>query len=374
MRNLTPPHSHSTGICSSPEVIEGSCQVPGSPQAAAEVVVSGIPQAVPAAEAIAFRSRLETAAKELLAEQKLRRLDISIRFGAAEAGRPGVSSSANAAASPTKYIPREPLFRMELLVIPADVRDQLIRATRLLELRTKIFEEWGLREIEPNPRSALNFYGPPGTGKTMAAHALAAAGGKNIICASYADIESMYHGEGPKNVSELFQVAAEQDAVLFIDEADSLLSKRLTNVTQGSEQAINSMRSQLLISLDNFKGLVIFATNLVANYDTAFDSRVQHVHFPVPGRDARVEIWRRHLPKRLPTRGVDCGELAEASEGLVGRDIKMAVISAATRAAMNQERVVTQEHLLLALANIRQTRVEKESAGRSGESGGHGPR
>jgi hypothetical protein len=36
-------------------------------------------------------------------------------------------------------------------------------------------------------------------------------------------------------------------------------------VTQGSEQAINSMRSQLLICLEAFSGAVIFSTNLVEN-------------------------------------------------------------------------------------------------------------
>ncbi|MBR8840228.1 MAG: AAA family ATPase [Stigonema ocellatum SAG 48.90 = DSM 106950] len=53
------------------------------------------------------------------------------------------------------------------------------------------------------------------------------------------------------------------NAVLFIDEADSLLSKRLLHVTQGSEQAINSIRSQLFICLEQYQGIVIFATNLV---------------------------------------------------------------------------------------------------------------
>ncbi len=90
------------------------------------------------------------------------------------------------------------------------------------------------------------------------------------------------------------------NAILFIDEADSLLSRRLTNVTQGSEQAINSMRSQLLICLERFRGVVIFATNLVENYDKAFETRVRHVHFLLPDEQGRRDIWRRHLPARLP--------------------------------------------------------------------------
>ena len=48
----------------------------------------------------------------------------------------------------------------------------------------------------------------------------------------------------------IFHAAERDDAVLFLDESDSLLSKRLTNVTDGSAQAINSIRSQLLICLE----------------------------------------------------------------------------------------------------------------------------
>ena len=80
---------------------------------------------------------------------------------------------------------------------------------------------------------------------------------------SYADIESKYHGDGPKNLKSIFYAAERDKAVLFIDEADSLLSKRLTSINTGSEQAINSMRSELLICLEKFEGIVIFATNIV---------------------------------------------------------------------------------------------------------------
>ncbi len=68
--------------------------------------------------------------------------------------------------------------------------------------------------------------------------------------------------------------------MLFLDKADSLLGKRLTQVNQGSEQALNSLRSQLLLSLDGFKGIFVFATNLIETYDSAFDSRIRYTHSP----------------------------------------------------------------------------------------------
>src|SRR6059058_4833972 len=141
--------------------------------------------------------------------------------------------------------------------------EDLLSAVEVIQVERKVFDEWGLRRIQPFPHSALNFHGPPGTGKTLAAHAVAHRLNRSIMIASYAEIESKFHGEGPKNVKAIFHAAERDDAILFIDEADSLLSKRLTEVTQGSEQAINSMRSQLFICLQEFRGVVIFATNLV---------------------------------------------------------------------------------------------------------------
>ncbi len=60
----------------------------------------------------------------------------------------------------------------------------------------------------------------------------------------------MYHGEGPKNIQALFHAAERDKALLFIDKADLLLSKRITNVTQGSEIVANSIRSQLQLCLE----------------------------------------------------------------------------------------------------------------------------
>lgn len=327
------------------------------------IAIEGVPASVSASAAATFRSRIDRAARELMTDQNLPALEILLSTGTPpeSAGRTPEANSSERPHSPTtNYVCREPLYTMDRLVIATQVRDELENAMKLLELENLIFEAWGLKAIEPNPKSALSLYGPPGTGKTMAAHAIAHATGRKILCASYADIESMYHGEGPKNVCALFHTAQEQSALLFLDEADSLLGKRLTHVTQGSEQAINSLRSQLLLSLDNFRGIVVFATNLIENYDPAFDSRVHHVHFPLPDRVALEAIWRHHLPPGLPLDGVSVEDLAASSEGLAGRDVKTAVISAAVSAARNNT-AVTHERLLYGIQAIRASRRQKEA-------------
>ena len=255
---------------------------------------------------------------------------------------------------PSIYAAEEPHENFERLQLPQKTLDEILRACKRIELEREVFEEWGLYAIMPNPICALNFFGPPGTGKTLAADALANMLKKKIIRASYADIESKYHGEGPKNVQAIFKSATEQDALLFIDEADSLLSKRLTNVTQGSEQAINSMRSQILICLEKFHGIVIFATNLVVNYDRAFASRLTSIKFDLPDENMREKIWRVHL---LPTDNakvklkipladdVDIPALAK-SYTLSGRSIRNAVVNACVEARSKNMPALTQAVLI----------------------------
>ncbi len=56
-----------------------------------------------------------------------------------------------------------------------------------------------------------------------------------------------------------------------------------------------------MIELDNFDGAVIFASNLVGNYDTAFLRRMlAHVEFRHPATEQREQIWRCHIPRPLP--------------------------------------------------------------------------
>ena len=270
-----------------------------------------------------------------------------------------------------EFIPAEPQYSFDRVILPEETLKKINEAIGIKACEKKVFEDWGLSEIQPHPSSALSFFGPAGTGKTMAAEAIANKLGKKILEVAYADVESKYHGEGPKRVKAIFRAAEKADAVLFFDEADSLLSKRLTQVNQGSEQAINSMRSQLLISLESFQGIVIFATNLVVNYDRAFLTRLISIPFPLPDEAARRRIWENHLRPlddgrihklNIPLAdNVSIDELATQYE-FVGREIRNAVVTACISVAMADRDLVTQGDLLAACERIVREKKDLENA------------
>lgn len=267
-----------------------------------------------------------------------------------------------------QFEPQDPKFTFERLVLDAETREQILEAIAILENRDLLFRQWGLGTIM-SPAVLLNLYGNSGTGKTMAAEAIAHRMGKRIIRASYADIESKYHGEGPKRLKGLFWAAKESGAVLFIDEADSMLSARLRSVSQGSEQAINSMRSQLLMSMENHDGIVIFATNLIENYDQAFLTRLICIEMKRPNREARQQIWRNHL---CPAEdGVASVHIPLASDvnlerladyDFCGRDIRNAVKRACIMTVLRKQPQVTQAVLDEA---CRKTRSELDAIDRA---------
>jgi SpoVK/Ycf46/Vps4 family AAA+-type ATPase len=330
--------------------------------------VSGIPtDAEPRASAL-LRSRLLSAADSFCAGHE-QWGDVPLSFtvwngSSCPSGRPGRSSAADPEVTSIEdrasyFVPADPRYSFEFLVLPRKTMDELLLAVDMLEVRDLVFGRWNLRRIEPRPGSAINLHGSPGTGKTLAAHAIAARLKRKIIQAKYSQLESKYHGEGPKNLDALFYAAKTHDAVLFLDEADALMSQRFETTSQGSEHAVNAMRSELVMSLDQYDGLVIFATNFVRSYDTAFDSRVRHIEFPKPDAGARAAIWTNHFPRELPLAAdVSVSELA-AIDDVTGRDIRRAVIDAATAVALAGAGQISQADLKSAVERIKERRISR---------------
>src|SRR5437867_3806462 len=113
------------------------------------------------------------------------------------------------------------------VILPPETRRSLEEALGQVRNHTLIFNRWGLGERHASGLGlAFNFAGAPGTGKTICAEAIAHALGMKLLVVNYAEVESMWVGETPKNIVAAFRAATEQNAVLFFDEADAIASRR----------------------------------------------------------------------------------------------------------------------------------------------------
>src|SRR5690606_18673361 len=111
-------------------------------------------------------------------------------------------------------------------------------------------------------------------------------------------------------------------AVLFLDEADSLLCERGTaRASRHDDAAVNT----LLTLVERFDGLVLMATNRPLALDPALRRRLSYnLEFRAPSAPVREAIWRRLLGPKVPTDGALDFE-ALASRPLTGALIKNAV-------------------------------------------------
>lgn len=243
-------------------------------------------------------------------------------------------TDAKAAQVEEVFIPEEPKWSLDEIILPAEVKAQILDVATYSENSHRVFELWGFKHTHKfSRRIGVNLYGAPGTGKTMAAHAIARELGKKILIVNYADIESKYVGETPKNIRRAFEAAKSSNSILFFDEADAILSKRVTNMTQAVDVSVNQTRSVMLMLMNEYQDFIIFATNFIENFDPAFMRRISiHVKFTLPDEDCRRKLWRMYTPPEVPN-NLDFDELAKKFDGISGSDISNAMLNAAFKAA-----------------------------------------
>ena len=179
------------------------------------------------------------------------------------------------------------------------------------------------------------FHGPPGTGKTLCAEAIAGELNRPLKIARSSTILSKWMGESERNLEKIFKEAKAHGAVLFIDEADSLIESR-----EGATNSHTRSMVNLLLSLiERHSGLVLLATNHRELLDKALERRVTHqVHLQAPNEETRYRLWEQMLPSEAPGASKLNLRILAADYDLSGAEIRVVILRAATTAAsLDQE-------------------------------------
>lgn len=116
-----------------------------------------------------------------------------------------------------------------------------------------------------NRPMSLLLYGLPGTGKSEFVYYLGHLLDKDVVLRRCSDIHSMWVGETERNIANAFGEAQENNSILFFDEADSFLFPRREALHSWEKNFTN----EILTQLENFTGIVIFATNEIDGLDHA---------------------------------------------------------------------------------------------------------
>ncbi len=239
-------------------------------------------------------------------------------------------------------------FSWDELCLEPKQKETLRAICEQVENQGIVLDEWGLRRKFPYGRcvSAL-FSGPPGTGKSMAAMVLAGALGLELYRVDLSQIVDKYIGETEKRLKQVFDQAEKSNLILFFDEGDALFGKR-SEAKDAKDKYANTEAAYLLQRMEEYAGVVLMATNLAGNIDSAFTRRFRyHVSFTLPGEEMRRAIWKDVLTEEVPQEGIRFDYLARQFE-LPGSQIKNIALNACYRAAADGG-VVSMKHLVEAV-------------------------
>ena len=190
------------------------------------------------------------------------------------------------------------------------------------------------------PRGVL-LSGPPGTGKTLLARAAAGEAQVPFFSMSASEFIGMIVGVGASRVRDLFDQAKKvAPAIIFIDELDAIGRSRGGAASIGGHDEREQTLNQILTEMDGFTGtegvVVLAATNRPEILDPAllrpgrFDRRVTVSPPDLTGRRQILEVHTRSVPLGPD---VDLDDVAAATPGMVGADLKNLVNEAALLAA-----------------------------------------
>ena len=234
-----------------------------------------------------------------------------------------------------------------------DAESQLVEIVEFLKAPEKYTRLGGTA-----PKGVL-LVGAPGTGKTLLAKAVAGEAGVPFFLMSAAEFVEMIVGVGAARVRDLFKQAREHaPAIIFIDELDSIGRARGQVAIGGASEQEQTL-NQILTEMDGFSSregiIVLAATNQPDVLDKAllrpgrFDRRVV-VNLPDKvGREAILKVHTRHVPL---AGDANLAELAAATPGFTGADLKNVVNEAALLAARREQNEVRQKDFYDALEKI----------------------
>jgi DNA polymerase III delta prime subunit len=253
-----------------------------------------------------------------------------------------------------------PIYTWNDLVLPPATLQLLREIANQARHRARVLDDWGFdRKLSLGKGLTALFSGPPGVGKTMAVEVIATDLDLDVYRIDLSQVVSKYIGETEKNLSRVFNEAAEGNSILFFDECDALFGKR-TDVHNAHDKYANTEVSYLLQRIEEYEGLCILATNFQQNLDPAFLRRIRFiVNIEFPNEESRRQIWEKVWPEDTPiSRGIDAEFLARQFK-LAGGPIRNAALSAAFLAAAEGSNEVRMKDVLRAV------RREIEKSGRT---------
>jgi len=202
---------------------------------------------------------------------------------------------------------------------------QVKRLTKLLEQTN--FKKVTARLEKEGMRSGFTclFYGAPGTGKTETVYQIAKKTGRDIVVVDVAEIKNKWVGESEQRMRSVFAKYralvhnSKVTPILLFNEADAVIGKRKEGADDAVDRMENSIQNIILEEMESLKGIMIATTNLLANFDGAFERRFLYkIEFKKPGKEPMAKIWK----SKMKSISVDEAQMLAEKYALSGGQIE----------------------------------------------------
>lgn len=237
---------------------------------------------------------------------------------------------------------RSPSYILDALNIDTKM-EKVLNVTQSFDAKWRSMQEGD----RPDSLNIL-LYGAPGTGKTEFAKHVARTLNRKILIKRTSDLLNCYVGETEQRIRAMFREAEEKKAVLFLDEADSLIRDRAGAARNWEVTRVNEMLTQM----ENFKGIFIAATNFEGSLDTASRRRFAlKVKFDFLKPENIEKMWRAFFPQ------VECPTEAKNLRMLTPGDFNAAYGTLRFESDLTAEAILDALKLEISYKDGRQGRV-----------------